>query len=496
MPVEVELVELVEPEPTPPTAGASAARPRRAGWWLALGAALLVGVLVVTQHVMDERRLAHEARFDHVPGVLRPLDAMPVVATGDVPEPWQLVPAGPVVIGSSGDTRTATVVGYDRATGQRVWSADVALLDGSGRPGQDLSLPADVRCEPLGTPGTKRWSDQVACTVGASGQVIPPEPERLVVLRTSDGSVVAERTLRAEAWTTLGDLVVEASARRDDDGAETWTVAATTATGEPAWEWTAAEPIARDGLTYTGSLTASSDGPLLSVQGHWWRLDDAGRLTQEGSGPGDYQRSPGRGNALLDLPLVEVDDGSFVPAGRVVLEHATGSVEFPGRELHLTVDDGSAPELMWFTTGPDDETLEARSTTTGEVVWSQDLTVSAGLALGGRLYVCADGSLDAIDADDGRTLWHVDRSTETAWCSLATDGRVVIAVEDGRALRAHDLEDGTERWAGTLDDSGAPAGLDITSTPPGVLVAVRSDEDGPHERGAFLVAPTGAAAAR
>ncbi|CAM5788934.1 outer membrane protein assembly factor BamB family protein [Cellulomonas persica] len=467
--IEVELVEH-EPEPgsgetgsTPP--GDEAPRRRRALWWLALGVVLLVAAAAGGQHVLDERRIAHLTRFDHVPGVLVPLSEP--VALAQVPDvdPWLLSPAGPVAVGTTTDESSATITAHDRATAQRAWSTTVALSAATATVTRLDDVPAQVSCRALGEPGTARWGELVACAIGPGVTRVPrTEPEQLVVLRTSDGSVVDERGLVAEAWTTAGDLVVTAAAERDDEGAETWSLEATTPTGEPAWTWEADEPVERDGMTYSASVHASpiGTGPVgvvLSVQDHWWVLDDEGSLVREGGAPATTA-SPARGGAVVENPVVFVDESGDVPAADdLTLVGTEGSADLAGtRTLPLQVDDGSAPQVVWFTSGRDDgageeHTLVARSTATAQVVWTRELVVRSSLLLGGRLYVCTDDDLLALDAGDGSTLWHADLTGRWPTCRLATDGRTVITVDETLDLHAHDLEDGTQRWMATFGDT-------------------------------------------
>lgn len=490
--IEVELVEH-EPGPGEPAApdgpGTSHddARRRRLLWWLVLGAVVLVMALAVVQHVLDERRLAHLARFDHVPGVLVPLTDSVALATLDgVEEPGALVPAGPVMVTTSTDDTTTTITAYDRTTARRAWSRTVDLAPTTVASIREHDFPAEVWCRTLGEPGTARWGERLACVIESVSFPSDGNPAQLVVLRTSDGTVVAEREHLAEAWTTTGDLVVAATPERDDDGAETWTVRATTVAGDEVWTWTADEPVERENPTYSAALVSNRTGTLLSVSDRWWLLGDDGTLVREGGTPGTSAGLE-RGPAVVENPQGVVGtDGTVTASDTTTLVGTEGSAELTRvTGLRLQVDDASVPDLTWFVPSmrayPDEAgTLTARSTATAQEVWTRDLVVHSALLLEGRLYVCTDDSLEALDARDGTTLWRVDRPSMWTWCDLATDGRAVITVEEGAELHAYDPQDGDELWATDFEAEGGvavfAAGVFVTTPADGTTAALIPSE--------------------
>ncbi len=458
-------VELVEEEPVEPSPGPERTdeRVRRLRWWLVLGVALLVVAAASVQHVVDARRVAQATRFDHVPGVLPRFEGSAAFgSTGEAVDPRQLVPVGPVAVLARTDTTTASVVAFERATARRAWSTRVPLrAEVASSLAQDQTRPA-ASCRAMGAPGTASWGEHVACEIRPGTVRLPRvDPTQLVVLRTSDGALVDTRPLLAEAWTVAGSHVVTAVAERDETGSESWTVRAGTASGEPVWTWRASAPVARESTTYSASLEASAPGTLLTVRGRWWLLDEDGRLVREGGGPG-VGTVPARAGAVL-----ETDSSGSRLVG------TEGAQDLRETLLPLLVDDGSAPDTVWFSQPTDDGgQVVARSTATAEVTWRRDLVARSALLLDGRLYVCNERTIAALDARDGTTLWQAARSAP--WCDLVTDGRVVVAVDDGLDLAAYGLEDGRERWTaqfalGDVDTAFPPTGLAVTEWPSGLV---------------------------
>jgi len=471
--VEVELIEDGEDDPSSPgapgrgtTTGRSnertdehatrSSRGRHTGrWWLVGAAAVLVGGALVGQHLLDARHEARVSRFDGVPGVLRPLADPPVVGRElpvDVGSSLTQVGSSLLVAEvheDAGDVRFELV---DRGTGETLHRASVELPDTLVAQARRLASAPVVACRPLGTV-------HAACVVGPGGQIIEddPVPDLLVVLDATTGEVVDRRDVVEEAWTTSGDTVVVATAERTSGTPpvpQTWTLSATTATGEVAWAWTAAEPVVTaDGLASFGaSLDADASHVLLAATEHWWLLDPSGALLREGDVPASTWTGLGRAGTLLQVTYS--DDGAPVtrlyPAGPDV---RTG-VDVPGSPGGLMVDDGSAEgvALVWADT-TEGTTVSALDAGTGRTLWSRVAVGRGAVLLDDTLYVGAAEHVLALDARTGATVWDV--TTRGYDPLLATDGRSIVVLEQDGWLAALRTDDGTALWEARPERPGA-----------------------------------------
>ena len=452
-------------------AGRSLGRAR--GRWLVAGgaAALVVGAFVV-QGVVEARREAHVARFDDVPGVLAPLDTLPVLrADVEAPSENALTQVGAVVLlQRDGGVSTVRVEALDRSTGDTVWTQDVEVPPDLRALAQGDPEPYELDCRAAGT-------DVAACVVEpAVTRLGPGPPDLLVTLDAADGTVLDRRPLAADDWEVLGTSVLTLGPGEvrldlpdpDDDagsasGEATWTVEAHSATdAETAWVWTAPTALPYDpGLMGGARLETSGDHVLVTVPGHWWLLDAAGTLVREGAQDEDEWQSLARGG----LPVSGTFERQTYDDGSVASIPEPGEWGLPSR---FAVDDASVPDVTF--TGTRDQVLQARDVRTGELWWEHATAGQEPLLLDGVVVVLDDARVLALDARTGAVRWSGPAGDEVT--SLATDGRRVLALPGfGGLLRAFALEDGRVDWEGRLP--GAPAQVRAVQ---GVLLA--TDQDG------------------
>ena len=111
--------------------------------------------------------------------------------------------------------------------------------------------------------------------------------------------------------------------------------------------------------------------------------------------------------------------------------------------------------------------LVARSLKTGDVAWSDEMTVARGPApviAGGRVMVHGEHGVVALDVATGQRRWSsplgrttpVSQGTTTMAVAL---GSAVLVVCAGGQVHALSLEDGHEEWAG----EAAPGAMSVDS---------------------------------
>jgi outer membrane protein assembly factor BamB len=126
-----------------------------------------------------------------------------------------------------------------------------------------------------------------------------------------------------------------------------------------------------------------------------------------------------------------------------------------------------------------DGTIEAIDAASGRTIWQQhlgerhgwlwkrgDATLrwSGGPGVGGELLVVGslDGDVYALSAQDGSAKWHVKVSDEVIARPAVTSSVVVVRTIDGR-LTGLDANDGSQKWV--FDQSVPPLSLRGTSSP-------------------------------
>ncbi|MDM7854510.1 outer membrane protein assembly factor BamB family protein [Cellulomonas alba] len=445
--------------------GRAAGPGRHGGRWIAV-AAVVVAALAGTQAAVDAHERTVDARLARIAGAVQRVDAAPSVV-------WRSDGLGAVVIGQrvvaaglavgilTSRDGSRDVVGYDLADGRRRWAVQ---MDGPDALRARTEAPrATAACAVVPPPassrgGTPSAPEQVACVTTdqvaafSDGQLFVTRPARhghLVVLDAATGRRVVDRpTSPTPAFVVLPGLVVLAEAGAD---ARTHVVGEDLVTGDVRWRYRSAVP----------SVIATGE-PFL-------RLVVVGRqvVLVDGSGTATVLSSTGAARRPTTRPLlgwsVDASGGVWLETGAapgsggsdpatVVVRPRGGEVVLPGRGVAPLVDDGSLPDLVVSsaagrTTGAD--------ASTGARRWVSSLQAEppGSLVLGGRVVVVTPRGVAALDGRDGSTDWVARADAGGVVTALASDGRRVLAVEEGGgdavlvALRA---SDGRVEWRAPL----------------------------------------------
>lgn len=488
--VEVELVGGDEPAPDAPAddvpsgPGTAAADgtpgtpPRRVrARTVVAGAAVLVAALAGTQAALDARERAEVARYAQVPGVLPPLgeglEARWEPGLGDVLAMYTGAEVDGLSLGARfEDSGAQNAVALDPATGDVRWSTQL-------RGPEELLVDAVENLQAVPCDATTGEAPLLVCVVGGRyvRPSVPPEsyggdtslptpvPQEaeLVVLDAATGDVVRRTPEQPPTgMLVVGGTVVTASSATDGSlevrardvrtGAVAWEQALPAGTAEREWAQAGQTPyLVPAGDTVlavlgTAAVRFGADGTLLGT-------------TPASSAEVGAVVEPARGDRV-------VRRGFGVSGGEAVSllsPDGTSTVLPEGRLRTLSVDDGSEPDVLLLTGAPDaDGGLLAWDAGTAEVRWVvDDLLVSDALVLGGVAYLVAyDGSLRAVELDDGATRWSTrparargaddDPATSP---TLLTDGRSLVVVgrrTGSSAVQAYALRDGRPTWTGTL----------------------------------------------
>jgi outer membrane protein assembly factor BamB len=508
MAVRTELVELVEDdepgrgtsdsphgdEPLPPdSVERSRAWLRRHWRWLAPTVALVVAALVGTQTIADARERARLDRLAAIPGVLAPVSPHLRVLWRGQQEVGSLVQSGAwvqdmLIGGLQGRGNRFAIAAVDAGTGKRVWTTAV-------KPPQDIVAPNDstsqtyVGCFVVPRDETEalrpRLSDWVSSTtrlparqvlatcVGQQqgGSVDGPADLSLWVLDPSNGKLVSSRVLPGQAQLTiLGNDLVSAMPANG-----IWHVAATDlATGATTWRLDTAPEAAPNadaaaaarGLDTTMSLVTTRSGHLILVTpaGHLTEIDATGRTVRTRTvEPQSYVTETRAGGLLAEVYT------SGAPAGTLLLRSGR-EVSVHDGPLYLTVDDGTAPDVILLSdvdqTGTD-RGITALSATTGRTLWTHTGDVQTSLLLAGTLYLAESDAIVALDARTGAQRWA--NQVDFAAQDIGTDGASLLVAEPGSRLAAYALGTGAQQWTQKLGQAvsgDAPAwtvqNLDLT----------------------------------
>ncbi len=444
-------------------------RQRRARVLVAAAAALVVAGVAVTQAVLDARQRAHESRFDHVAGVLAALGGPPEASGLVLARPGGLTAAGGVLVepradrDASGLTATLTLTGYDRGTLEHEWSRTLPVPPAVLAHDDAVSdASPSVRCATLGA-----QAERLACVVEGGVRSVRENSQLLVVVDGASGAVLDQRAITVEAWGVVDDLVVTATVERSrGDLHEVWTVSAWGADGSLAWRVQPRRAAIDRDEPAGGAWTQASPGRvMLNVVGRWWLLDGQGRTLADGDRP----RGDSEGDLLVRGSVVGISQSD---AG-TRLTFAGARRALPEDPLWLTVDDGSAAGVVFSraTTSADGMgELTARRGDTGSLLWRVESSAYQGVLLDDTLYLC-DSRLEALDARTGVLKWRAPQGALS--CSVATDGRVVISIDDSGHLRAFGIDDGAPVWESTPP---APQGAAFLSADWGVLHWTITDE--------------------
>ncbi|MCR6688221.1 PQQ-binding-like beta-propeller repeat protein [Cellulomonas sp.] len=456
MPARMQAVALDE-EPPPPRAPRSDEPRRRVPLAAVLAGVLVLVALVAVQVTLDARDRTREDRLSDVAGVLQPLD-------GPLHGLWHLgggeeqlvgVPvAGRAVSVRSGLWRgdlyeqgwtpaeDATIRGYDARTGRPVWQVLFPL---------DAVESAELRRRP----SDPRWTWCQALT-GPRLLCALTSPAlggtRVAVIDAIDGRVLTTRTLpEGAAWTTSGASLVVATRQSVPHGtgqgrAVGWLVVATDATTGAA-QWHVRVPGVRpvdrvvpgtDRAVADAELSARDGRVLLVHSGHAWVLADGG-LERDVSVGVDGWAELGPGGALVWAPWSRPSE----VRGLLVL--ADGR-EVPVRErlAAVTVDDGSADDVLLLSGTVATDTLVARDARTGEVRWTARGVTTPAVVLDGVVSAGTVEGVAAWRASTGKRLLAVDLGGSPVF--VGTDGYSLVAFAADGTLHGLAPDDGASRW--------------------------------------------------
>ncbi len=466
---------------------------RRLLRWAVPSAVVVVVALVATQLYLDDRARRHVAELQQVPGVLRSLDP-PLQVTGTYPTGLWVplvsgVRAGALRVGAAapeqggGATSSRDLVGVDPGTGQVAWRVP---LDGPDAPVPSLASPvtspALPTCVGLGDPATR-----VLCHVLPGGTPVlvpgaaapaPGDPAQAtdagavqLLVRTADGRVEATRQVPGDSTVRLLDGVL-VTAWLADDG-RLHARASDPVTDATWWSFDEdsadAAPTPSDAPVLT--VLPAGDQVLLSAGSRAWLLDRDGSASTPVS-PLDLFAVRGGRIARISTTTTQI----LGEDGRVVSET-------PGAPAGLTVDDGSAPGLVFVSGGsvehPGTTVLTAVEAATGRVAWQSPVPATGTLiVLDSALYSVGDGVVWSLDARTGASRWSTPLGADDGaggLVSLLTDARhlLVALPRDGSAgsLVALDLSDGARAWSTPL-----PEGLVQLVGADGRLIGTRGDD--------------------
>jgi len=443
----LETLDLDEAEGADATDATAAPRAwvRRRTPWLLAAAGLALAGLLGAQSLIDAREHARLASLADVPGVLRPLHepvgtlwhwgalSAPSLVAGDTAGRW--------AIAARYHPGSVDLRGTNPDTGAVVWTTPFSLTAAIPAGARDGFPSVWVRCAPVAdASGTRAVCGAEIAPVGVG------EPPRtpLLVVDPTDGRVLATHVLPAGSlWSVTGGLLLVAQATSDDAGGVRWDLRATDpVTGAQAWHRSTPTvpqvdrlPIGTRVVEVGAALTSDDHRVLLTDSGHAWLFGadgvPRGDLTVATDGWADLAR----GDTVVWNPYGDV----AVPSGILV----TGSgerVPVGGTPARLSVDDGSAPDVVLLTTGAQDATLVARDARTGAELWRADASTDRPIVVDGTVYSTGPTSVVARDARTGHERWHVHLDAEPLY--LGSDPQHVVVLTDDRSLHALDLTDG------------------------------------------------------
>ena len=447
----------------PPVGGSRATVARRAWrWWpVAVG---VVAVLAVTQATLTTRERSHLSRIQALPGVLRTTDAsVKVQWRRDLPGSIELAGSATVIDGrwvGAGIARdgSRTIQAIDPGTGATTWSTTLAGPDPVAT-GPELTAPT---CGLAGPGGTAAKAPTLLCLVladystpsGARSQTSPePGSARIVVVDPATGAVTTERAAAPSSVLAIDtDVAYVAEVASDGRGVLT---ATDPRTGSVRWTFTTPQPLQVAARQPRHVRVSALDGRVLvgSESGPAWLLSSDGTVEREITDIAGATLVAPRAGVLA----LQTWSGASTPHLSVLAADgsSTGGTAIRGELITPTVDDGSAPGLI-FTGGTQ---LAAWDAATGDERWAIAMPSSSSnlVLLDGRLYQSTQIGLRALDATSGALLWQKRLWMPTGSSHLptiVTDGRAVFLLESAAAQRlvAFDPTDGSRMWASMLPE--------------------------------------------
>lgn len=426
----------------------------------------LVLVLLGVQSWLDARERARLRYLADVPGVLRAVADPPGVLWRWTPGVGSLVAgdsAGGWAVGADYHPGGVVLRGIDPGTGDRRWSVPFSL-DAALPPGGRSEFPSVwVRCTAV-PPGD---APLVVCAAEVSPVASGGAATPLAVLDPVAGSVLATPTVPAGSlWAVAGNVLVRATPAEDGRGGVRWTLTATDpVTGSERWrQGTPVVPqvhevrIGDDVIRSEPDLAADDDRVLLTDSGHAWLFGADGSARGDVTVATDGWTELGRSGTLVWMPWQDF----AVPAG-VLVTHDGTRVPVGGLPARLSVDDGSAPEIVLLSGddgGWDGVALVARDAGTGEELWRAEGVRGEPLLVDGVVHSAEGLRVVARDARTGEVRWSAPVGAVPAW--LGTDGSLIVAVTPDGTLLALGRADG--RRARNVDltrlTTGDPGGVD------------------------------------
>jgi outer membrane protein assembly factor BamB len=147
-------------------------------------------------------------------------------------------------------------------------------------------------------------------------------------------------------------------------------------------------------------------------------------------------------------PIAVVDDVIYLAMDGAI--HAIDGDD--GDLLGETDDVGAAgcPAVVDDTLYVGGEGVTALDVEGGEVDWRVEFEsdeVPSPTVVDGTVFVVVDGTLYALETDDGSEVWQFDPDGRSLIGQTVTVADGAVFTTDGQTLYAHEIDDGSERWA-------------------------------------------------
>jgi len=430
-------VVLVEGD-QPPTDDDAPGRPRsRRRWWaVGLATALVVGGAVAVQHRSDAAADERAARLAQVPGVIAPADGS-LRALWRLEQPEAAVTYGGaadgVLLGGTSSGDGFDLHGVDAATGDVLWRTPV-------------DVPVDETlwswCDPV---RAADGSELAVCTAGpdAPAASIALSSRTVWTVAPRTGEILTSRRVRGDSTVlvTADQLVV---AESPDTGV--WRVQSLDpSSGDPRWTFTPPIPRTRADFSQPQLLDEGTGNVLVSLGGHLWLLDNAGKpLVDRTTTDGTWWVALRTGTSLgRSFSSGGADGIALLP------DHST--VTISEQPVYVFPDDGTAPDALFtLDTRADGTWLVGRSAATGAQQWTIRENALTSLLVEGTLYIGTSDSIIALDPGSGDVRWR--RDVGHAVDQMSTDGDDLVVVAPPTTVAAYSRHDGHPSWSTDLAD--------------------------------------------
>ncbi|GAA2724307.1 hypothetical protein CAE01nite_09360 [Cellulomonas aerilata] len=442
---------------------AARARLRRA---VAVLVAVVLAVAATSSLVQSRRDAARLRALADVPGVMAPL-------SGPVTELWRTdgwPVAPPSEVGGLLVTVLATpspgleAVGIEPRTGEVVWRTTLRARAPEEVPAECVvpgaPWPADGAATDAAdtAPGDRPVlvcvvADEVAtATEGRNlDSFVHPVRSRLVVMDAVSGELLADDPVGSPAGVASAgtDLLLGTV---DADGRPRVT-RSDPRSGEVHWTFTSPEPVPADQFGLRRIALRSQDGVVVADAGPVWVLSADGEVLR--ALPGTVDPFDGHTTVVAGGRFLARTTLGSTDVTTELVEVATGrSQTVEGFVDGSVPDDRSLPDVV-LVSPVQGGGLQAHDVGTGAPRWTlEGHDTSPPMILDERV-VSIDGSrVESVDGVSGAVVW----STEVAGLAasaMVTDGEVVIVTTNSATdgtLVAVDLDDGRQVWSAPLDD--------------------------------------------